>query len=81
MTPKPATPRRAATQRKLTDAAIATVARRGFHAATVDAIADSAGYSVGAIYSNFGSKDELFLAVFDEHLAWFESVLAAAPDD
>jgi AcrR family transcriptional regulator len=73
--------RRATTRRKLTDAAIATVARRGFHAATVDAIAEAAGYSVGAIYSNFGSKDDLFLAVFDEHLAWFESVLADVPDD
>ena len=74
-TKRPITERRAATRRRLLDAAIAVVAERGFHAASVDAIADEAGYSVGAIYSNFGSKDDLFLAVFDEHLAWFESVV------
>jgi AcrR family transcriptional regulator len=72
------TERRAATQRRLLDAAIAVVADRGFHAASVDAIAAEAGYSVGAIYSNFGGKDDLFLAVFDEHATWFESVLADA---
>jgi AcrR family transcriptional regulator len=70
--------RRAATRRRLLDAAIAVVAERGFHAASVDAIATDAGYSVGAIYSNFGGKDDLFLAVFDEHAAWFEQVMAAA---
>ena len=69
------TERRAATRRRLLDAASAVVAERGFHAASGDAIADEAGYSVGAIYSNFGGKDDLFLAVFDEHLAWFESVV------
>ena len=33
---------------------------------------------MGAIYSNFGGKDDLFLAVFDDHAAWFEQVMAAA---
>jgi AcrR family transcriptional regulator len=70
--------RRAATRRRLLDAATAVVAERGFHAASVDAIAAEAGYSVGAIYSNFGGKDDLFLAVFDEHAAWFEQVMADA---
>src|SRR5215218_9839829 len=55
---------RAATRRRLLDAATAVVAE--------------AGYSVGAIYSNFGGKDDLFLAVFDEHAAWFEQVMADA---
>src|SRR5829696_4871846 len=73
---RPMTERRAATRRRLLDAAIAVVAERGFHAASVDAIAEEAGYSVGAIYSNFGGKDDLFLAVFDEHASWFESVLS-----
>src|SRR5829696_8789661 len=68
--------RRAATRRRLLGAATAVVAERGFHAASVDAIAAEAGYSVGAIYSNFGGKDDLFLAVFDEHASWFESVLS-----
>jgi AcrR family transcriptional regulator len=74
----PTSARRAATRRRLLDAAITVVAQRGFHAASVDAIAEKAGYSVGAIYSNFGGKDDLFLAVFDEHAAWFESVMSDA---
>jgi AcrR family transcriptional regulator len=64
-------------------AAIEVVARRGFHAATVDEVARRAGFSIGALYSNFTGKDELFLAVFDEHIAWFEGQLekAARADD
>src|SRR3712207_1783074 len=68
--------RRPSPRRRLLEAAISVVAERGFHAASVDAIAPEAGYSVGAIYSNFGGKDDLFMAVFDEHAAWFESVLS-----
>ena len=48
------------------------VAEHGFHAASVDAIAERAGYSIGALYSNFAGKDELLFAVFDEHVLWFE---------
>ena len=40
---------------------------RGFHAASLDDIAEAAGYSKGAVYSNFAGKDELFLAVLDAH--------------
>jgi AcrR family transcriptional regulator len=36
---------------------------RGFHGATLEAIADAAGFSKGVIYSQFGSKDDLFLAL------------------
>jgi AcrR family transcriptional regulator len=71
-------PRREQTRRKLVRAAAEVVARHGFHGATVDAIADRAGFSIGALYSNFGGKDELLFAVFDEHVAWFEERLAAA---
>ena len=39
----------------------------GFHGASLDLIADRAGYSKGAVYSNFASKDDLFLAVLDAH--------------
>jgi AcrR family transcriptional regulator len=79
VTPKRApTQRRAATYERLIEAATKVVARRGFHAATVDEIADEAGFSVGALYSNFDSKDDLFLAVFDGHLRWYEERLEAA---
>lgn len=41
--------------------------RRGFHHASLDEIAEEAGYTKGAVYSNFAGKNELFLAVLDEH--------------
>src|SRR5689334_23549773 len=41
---------------------------RGFHGASLDDIADEAGYTKGAVYSNFASKDELFLAVLGDHI-------------
>ena len=72
------TARRAPTHDRLVAAATRVVARHGFHAATVGEIAREAGFSVGAIYSNFGGKDDLFLAVFDGHLRWFEERLEAA---
>lgn len=74
------TKRRAATHERLVDAATKVVARRGFHAATVDEIAEEAGFSVGALYSNFDGKDDLFLAVFDGHLRWYEERLAQAAE-
>jgi AcrR family transcriptional regulator len=55
--------RRAQTREQLLDAAAEVFARRGFHAATLDEIADAAGFSKGAVYSNFASKDDLFLAL------------------
>jgi AcrR family transcriptional regulator len=40
--------------------------RRGFHSASLEEIAQEAGWSKGAVFSNFAGKDELFLAVVDE---------------
>lgn len=59
----PITPRRAETQARLLDAAAEIFAERGVLAATVEEICDRAGYSRGAFYSNFASKDELVLAL------------------
>jgi AcrR family transcriptional regulator len=39
---------------------------RGFHAATLDEVAEKAGYTKGAVYSAFESKADLFLAIFEE---------------
>ncbi len=36
--------------------------RRGFHGASLDEIAEEAGYTKGAVYSNFAGKDDLYLA-------------------
>ena len=38
-------------------------AERGFSAASLDQVAAAAGFTKGAVYSNFDSKDELFLAL------------------
>jgi AcrR family transcriptional regulator len=49
-------------------------------AASLDEIAEEAGFTKGAVYANFASKDELFLAVldtrFDQRLAELEHVFA-----
>ena len=54
--------RRQHTRDLLLDAAEQVFASRGFDGASLEEIADTAGYSRGAIYKHFGSKEELFLA-------------------
>lgn len=49
----------------LLDAAEDIFARKGLSGAALEDIADAAGYTRGAIYSHFGAKEELFLAVID----------------
>jgi AcrR family transcriptional regulator len=59
---------RAETRTRLLDSAVEVCARRGLHAASVEEIAERAGYSTGAIYSNFEGKDDLLLGVFEQRL-------------
>jgi len=59
--------RREETRADLLAAARRAFLRDGFHAASLDAIAEDAGYTKGAFYSNFASKDDALVAVFDEH--------------
>jgi AcrR family transcriptional regulator len=54
------------TRRKLLDAAAQVFARKGYAAASVDQVAEAAGFSVGAVYSNFANKDELFAALMSD---------------
>jgi AcrR family transcriptional regulator len=42
---------------------------RGFHGASLDAIAEEAGFSKGVVYSQFDSKADLFLALLEERIA------------
>jgi AcrR family transcriptional regulator len=49
----------------LTDSATKVFAERGYHAASVEEIAEDAGFSKGAVYANFPTKEQLFLAVMD----------------
>ncbi len=58
--------RQALTRRQLLDTARRVFLKRGFHAASLDEVADGAGFSKGAVYSNFTSKDDLFLAVLGQ---------------
>ena len=55
------------TRERLLHAAAELFSRQGFGATSIEDIAETAGYSKGAFYSNFSSKDELFLALFDLH--------------
>ena len=59
-------PKRAAVRRRLLDAALPVFASHGFEAATLDQVAEAAGLTKGAIYSNFASKDDLFFAMMNE---------------
>jgi len=44
---------------------------RGFHATSVDQIAQAAGYTKGAVYSNFAAKEDLFFAVYERRVERF----------
>src|SRR5262245_33076884 len=61
--------RREQTRSELVAAARSVFLRRGFHAASLDEIAAEAGFTKGAVYSNFAGKDELFVAVLAAHFA------------
>ena len=62
-------PRKARTRAALLEAAARVYARRGFEGATIDEVAEEAGFTKGAVYSHFGSKENLLVALLDEHLA------------
>src|SRR5438477_410803 len=57
--------RKAQTRERLLATATEILLHRGFHAATLEQIALEAGLTKGAVYSNFASKADLFLAVVD----------------
>ena len=53
------------TRHCLLEAAARVFARRGLAQASVDEVAADAGFTKGAVYANFGSKEELFLEMLD----------------
>src|SRR5260370_39726611 len=63
------------TRQLLLDAAASVFARKGYVGASVEEIAEAAGFSIGAVYSNFGSKEELFLEL---SAAYRSDLIAAA---
>ncbi len=56
---------RANTRERLLAAARSVFARSGFHGASVEEIASEAGFSTGALYSNFEGKEDLFLVLME----------------
>src|SRR5437763_2071325 len=77
--------RREATRELVLTAAARVFAERGFHATSLDAIAEEAGFSRGAVYYNFADKEELFLELLDRRCAErapdLRAVFAGSPED
>jgi len=69
--------RKADTRARLLDAAASLFAERGFDAVSVDAVAEAAGRTSGAVYAHFGSKQGLLLALLDEWAHSLVTVIAA----
>lgn len=74
------TGRRAETRRRLVAAAYDIFTELGIRDATVEVICERAGFTRGAFYSNFVSKEDLFLAVYREQMQIRLDRLKAAAD-
>ncbi len=76
--------RRELTRTALLEAAAQVFSRRGFYGASLDEIAEAAGFTRGAIYKNFDDKEGLFLATIERRSqqrlaafsAWFGERIA-----
>jgi len=65
-------------RRQILDAATEVMSTTGFHATSMQAVAERAGISVGLIYQYFGNKDELLVAVIVDILEDFRDQVPAA---
>src|SRR4029079_11737574 len=76
--------RREQTRDDLIAAADRLFVEGGFHATSLDQIAAAAGFTKGAVYSNFASKEDLFFAVYERRAdaveAQITEVLAGDPE-
>jgi AcrR family transcriptional regulator len=61
-------PTRGETREKLFQAAAEVFEEQGIGAASIEAIAAAAGLTRGAFYSNFADKDELIIAMLEDHV-------------
>ncbi len=72
------------TRAALLRSASRTICELGMHGASIDRIAADAGYTKGAFYAHFASKEDLFLTMLDEHfateLARLDAVLTGTGD-
>lgn len=70
------------TTQRLLDAAAKVIARKGLEGTSVEDIAEAAGYSRGAFYSNFSSKEDLFIEMLRrDHAKASERLLALRSDE
>ena len=72
--------KQAHTRERVLEAATLVFARRGYRAASIEEIAEQAGFSHGAVYSNFAGKEALFLAVYEERILRRQHEIATAHD-
>jgi AcrR family transcriptional regulator len=76
--------RQAHTRKRLMRSAASVAAQRGLERASLDAVAEHAGFTKGAVYANFKSKEDLFLAMLDarfaERLAELDRILSSEED-
>jgi AcrR family transcriptional regulator len=67
--------RKEMTRELLLDAAIEVFARKGYHGASLDDVADAAGFTKGAVYSNFTRKSDLFRALLEREAGRYDQAL------
>jgi len=71
---------RAETRHRLLDGAAEVIRERGFGAASVEAIAEAAGFSRGAFYSNFETKEQLFVELLHDRVySAYRRMMEAVP--
>ncbi len=75
---------KAETRQALLDAAAEVFAEHGFHGASIDTVAEAAGYTKGAVYAHFRSKEDLYLELLNQHLRgdpppWGQAIESGAP--
>lgn len=75
----------AETRARLLEAAQTVFSRMGYHGSSIELVAAEAGYSKGAVYSNFASKEEMFLELLrmhmDRDLAELEDIVEMTPEE
>jgi AcrR family transcriptional regulator len=69
------------TREEILAAADRLFVEQGFHATSLDQIAQAAGYTKGAVYSNFEAKEDLFFAVYEARVDAAVAELGRAVDE
>ncbi|RSM47465.1 TetR family transcriptional regulator [Actinoplanes sp. ATCC 53533] len=67
-------------EQQVLDAAVRVFSRRGFHAASMDEIAEVAGVSKPMVYAYLGTKEELFVACLHREAARLMEAISAVVD-